>query len=135
MPFPLKLRMSFTGGLQMMKTMNDISDETHMHFTRHALNRFCQRVIPLLPDNMRVKYRKSGQMKQLMKCARWFTNDVRQTKGNLVKVDAFLTIDGCPIVPLTFVLNPANNIVITLYTQGGWDVSTQAGKIHWRWFS
>ena len=135
MPFSRKLRMSNTGGLQMMNKANDGGNEVGIRFTKHALDRFRQRVVPILPEHTRVKYRKYSQIKRLIKRARLFTDDIHQAEGDLIKVDAFLTIDGYPPVPLTFVLNAVSNVIVTLYTQGGWEITTQSGKMFWRWLN
>jgi hypothetical protein len=101
--------------------------------TTHALDRFRQRVLPLLPEDTRAEYRKNSQMKHLINRVQLYTENFHQAHDGLIKANVFLNLDGLPPIPLTFVLNPMNNLVITLYIQCGWEVTYKSGEMEWRW--
>ena len=101
--------------------------------TKHALERFQQRVMPLLPEHTRVEYRKYNKMKHLINRVQLYSEDIRNTSSGLLKIDVFLQIDGVPPIPLTYVINPVEKLIVTLYTQSGWDVSSDSGELKVRW--
>ena len=101
--------------------------------TKHALDRFRQRVMPLLPEDKRTKYRKYSQMKHLVNRVELYTEDIRKAAGGMLKVDVFLQIDEVPPIPLTYVIDPVEKLIITLYTQPGWEVTSDSGEMKLRW--
>ena len=101
--------------------------------TKHALDRFQQRVMPLLPEHTRIEYRKYKKMKHLINRVQLYPEDIRDTKSGLLKIDVFLQIDGIPPIPLTYVINPVEKLIITVYTQSGWDVSSDSEGLNLRW--
>ena len=101
--------------------------------TKHALDRFRQRVMPLLPEDKRTEYRKYSQMKHLVNRVELYTEDIRKAAGGMLKVDVFLQIDEVPPIPLTYVIDPVEKLVITLYTQSGWEVTSDSGEMKLRW--
>jgi hypothetical protein len=104
-----------------------------IHPTKHALDRFRQRVLPLLPEDTRAEYRKYSQMKHLIKRVQLYTEDFHEAHDGLLKANVFLNFDEFPPIPLTFVINPVDNVIVTLYTQSGWDITSNEGEITWRW--
>ena len=101
--------------------------------TKHALDRFRQRVLPLLPEDTRAEYRKYSQMKHLIKRVQLFTEDFHEAHDGLLKANVFLNFDEFPPIPMTFVINPVNNAIVTLYTQSGWEVTSDSGEMKLRW--
>jgi hypothetical protein len=101
--------------------------------TKHALDRFRQRVIPLLPEDTRAEYRKYSQMKHLIKRVQLYTEDFHPAHDGLMKANVLLNIAEFPPLPLTFVINPVNNVIVTLYPQSGWDITSNEGEITLRW--
>ena len=101
--------------------------------TKHALDRFRQRVMPLLPEDKRTEYRKYSQMKHLVNRVELYTEDIRKAAGGMLKVDVFLQIDEVPPIPLTYVIDPVEKLIITLYTQSGWEVTSDSGEMKLRW--
>ncbi len=101
--------------------------------TKHALDRFRQRVMPLLPEDKRTEYRKYSQMKHLVNRVELYTEDIRRAAGGMLKVDVFLQIDEVPPIPLTYVIDPVEKLIITLYTQSGWEVTSDSGEMKLRW--
>ena len=100
--------------------------------TKHALDRFRQRVMPLLPEDKRTKFRKNSQMKYLVNRIELYTEDIREAPGGLWKMDVFLQIDEVPPIPLTYVINHVEKLIVTLYIQPGWEVTSDSGEITWR---
>ena len=101
--------------------------------TKHALDRFRQRVLPLLPEDTRAEFRKYSQMKHLIKRVQLYTEDFHPAYDGLLKANVFLHLDESLPIPLTFIINPKNNVIVTLYTQSGWDINLNEGEITWRW--
>ena len=101
--------------------------------TKHALDRFRQRVMPLLPEDKRTEYRKYSQMKHLVNRVGLYTEDIRKAAGGMLKVDVFLQIDEVPPIPLTYVIDPVEKLIITIYTQSGWEVTSDSGEMKLRW--
>tara|TARA_B100000029_G_scaffold493473_1_gene556040 strand:- start:294 stop:632 length:339 start_codon:yes stop_codon:yes gene_type:complete len=101
--------------------------------TKHALDRFRQRVMPLLPEDKRTEYRKYSQMKHLVNRVELYTEDIRKAAGGLLKMDVFLQIDEVPPIPLTYVIDPVEKLIVTLYTQSGWEVTSDSGEMKLRW--
>jgi hypothetical protein len=126
--------MSYTGGLQMIAEPM-YAQGTGIKFTKHVLERFKQRIMPLLCEETRNTHRSYRDFKKLISTARFFADDIRHSNRNVIKVDAFLTIAGNPPVPITFVIETEKKKVLTLYTQSGWEISTEKKGISWRWFS
>ena len=110
-----------------------MSTAVAIHPTKHALDRFRQRVIPLLPEETRSQFNKLNRIKNLIKRASLINEGSTPARDGLIKIHAFINIDGLPPIPLTFVLNPENNVVVTLYKQNGWNVVYKSGKMEWRW--
>ena len=101
--------------------------------TKHALDRFRQRVMPLLPEDKRTEYRKYNQMKHLVNRVQLYTEDIRKAAGGLLKIDVFLRIDELPPIPLTYVIDPVEKLIVTLYTQSGWEITSDSGEMKLRW--
>ena len=101
--------------------------------TKHALDRFRQRVLPLLPENTRADFRKYSQMKQLIKRVQLYTEDFFPANDGLLKANVFVNFDKIQPIPLTFIINPVNNVIVTLYAQSGWNITSNKGEIIWRW--
>ena len=109
---------------------------TMIHPTKHALERFKQRVFPLLSLSTRDTYSDHKDLKHLIRRVHCFAKDIRRTRNNnVIKVDVFLTVEDNPPIPLTYVIDAKKNTILTLYTQGGWDVSIKSGKLLWRWLN
>ena len=111
---------------------------TKIHPTKHAIERFKQRVFPLLSLNTRDTYSDYNNLKHLICSVDCFEEeeDIRQTRNNnVIKMDVFLTIEDNPPIPLTYVINSKDNTILTLYTRGGWEVSIKSGKLLWRWLN
>ena len=104
-------------------------------FTKHALDRFKQRIMPLLCEETRNTHRRYRDIKKLISRARFFADDIHYSNRNAVKLDAFLTIEGNPTVPLTFVIGAKDMKILTIYTRSGWEISTDNKGITWRWLS
>jgi hypothetical protein len=71
----------------------------------------------------------------LISRARFFADDIRLSNNDVIKINAFLTIEGNPPIPLTFVIESKKKKILTLYTQSGWKITTEKKGITWRWFS
>ncbi|MEC7704596.1 MAG: hypothetical protein VX906_05055 [Candidatus Thermoplasmatota archaeon] len=110
-----------------------MSNELAIRPTKHALDRFRQRVLPLLPEDTRADFRKYNQMKHLIKRVQLYTEDFFPVNDGLLKANVFVNLDKIPPIPLTFIINPVNNVIVTLYVQSGWDITSNKGEITWRW--
>ena len=108
---------------------------TTLRPTKHALDRFRQRVLPLLPTDLHSKFCHYGMVAKLLRSTKINPDDFSETHNDSIKVNAFLSIDGLPYLPLTFIINPIRSIIITLYIQSGWDVENKSGTITWRWMA
>tara|TARA_E500000331_G_C16843376_1_gene534510 strand:- start:127 stop:507 length:381 start_codon:yes stop_codon:yes gene_type:complete len=126
--------MSFTGGMQMIAVPMNILD-TKIGFTKHALDRFKERIMPLLCENTRNTNRRYSDFKKLISKARFFADDINHSNNDVIKINAFLTIEGNPTIPLTFVIETKKKKILTIYTQSGWKITTEKKGITWRWLS
>ena len=100
--------------------------------TKHALDRFRQRVLPLLPEDTRTDFRKYSQMKHLINRVQLYPEDIASSSDDLLKVNVFLSLDELPPIPLTYVINPVDMLIVTLYTQSGWEVTADSGEMKLR---
>jgi hypothetical protein len=103
-----------------------------IHPTNHAIERFKERVLPLLSDYTRAIMNDKITIKErlyvLTDCV-----DISEEGSQIVKTQAFLTLLDYPPIPLTLVINPAKKTLVTLYISAGWIMEERKGKIVWRW--
>ena len=101
--------------------------------TKHALERFRERVLPLLPESKRVECRADDQMLNLLKRADITTDEVRKARSGCVKVDVIFSLDELPPIPLTLVINPEDGVLVTLYTPSGWKFKPHSNRMMMSW--
>ena len=103
-----------------------------IHPTNHAIDRFKERVLPLLPDDSRKRMNDKKNIKQrLYDLAR--RADISTKEHQIIHLQAFLTIQGYLPIPLTLVINTAKKTLVTLYIASGWVMEESNGRIVWRW--
>jgi len=103
-----------------------------IHPTNHAINRFEERVLPLLPDDTRTRMNDKKKIKQrLYGLAR--RADISAEGSRMLHIQAFLTIRDYPPIPLTLVIDPVKKTLVTLYISSGWVMDDSNGRTVWRW--
>ena len=110
--------------------MNTIG--TRLQFTKHALDRFNQRIVPLLCEETRNTHRDHRNFKKLIDLNNLFT-EVNNLEDNVVKINRFLIVEGNIPIPITFVVECKKKKILTLYTQSGWEKISGKNGISWRW--
>jgi hypothetical protein len=103
-----------------------------IHPTNHAIDRFKERVLPLLPDDSRTRMKNKKNIKQrLYGLAR--RAEISTEGHQILHLQVFLAIHDYPPIPLTLVINTAKKILVTLYISSGWVMDESNGRIVWRW--
>ena len=103
-----------------------------IHPTNHAIDRFEERVLPLLPDDTRTRMNDKKKIKQrLYGLAR--RADISAEGSRMLHTPAFLTIQDYPPIPLTLVIDPVKKTLVTLYISSGWVMDESNGRTVWRW--
>jgi hypothetical protein len=103
-----------------------------IHPTNHAIDRFEERVLPLLPDDTRTRMTDKKKIKQrLYRLAR--RADLSAEGSQMLNIQVFLTIQGYPPIPLTLVIDTAKKTLVTLYISPGWVMDESNGRGVWRW--
>jgi len=105
---------------------------TKLQFTKHALDRFKQRIMPLLCDETRNTHRNYRDFKKLIDQNNLFT-EINNLEDNIVKINRFLIVEGNIPIPITFVVERKKKKILTLYTQSGWEKISGINGISWRW--
>ena len=103
-----------------------------IHPTKHAIDRFAQRVLPHLPKKSRNKMKKNDRIKQsLYRLIR--RTEITGKEGQLLHVQTFFTIQGFVVVPLTLVIDLVNRTLCTLYISPGWQNIGNDENSKWMW--
>ena len=105
-----------------------------IHPTNHAIERFEERILPLIPETNSKRPKDKQAIKQrlyrLMNRAK-IGNDELKSK----KVDVFFTPVGCgpsPPIPITLVINPVRRILVTLYPSPNWVHESKNSSKIWK---
>ena len=102
-----------------------------IHPTNHAIDRFEERVLPLLPDETRTRMNDKKRIKQsLYELAR--RADISVDEEQILHMHVFLTIRDGPPIPLTLVINSTRKTLVTLYVSPGWVMEQSNGRTVWR---
>ena len=105
-----------------------------IHLTNHAIERFEERILPLIPETNSKRPKDKQAIKQrlyrLMNRAK-IGNDELKSK----KVDVFFLPVGCessPPIPITLVINPVRRILVTLYPSPNWVHESKNSSKIWK---
>lgn len=105
-----------------------------IHPTNHAIERFEERILPLIPETNSKRPKDKQAIKQrlyrLMNRAK-IGNDELKSK----KVDVFFSPVGCessPPIPITLVINPVRRILVTLYPSPDWVHESKNSSKIWK---
>ena len=102
-----------------------------IHPSKHAIERFEQRVLPHLPEESQKWLLKDGVITQkLYNLAR--RSDFGEVNEYVVHVPVFFTVLDYPPIPLTLVISHANNTIITLYITPLWENLGTNDSPNWR---
>jgi|TARA_B110000914_G_C15226956_1_gene337761 hypothetical protein len=103
-----------------------------IHPTNHAIDRFEERVLPFLSKHTQTKMIEKKEIKSQLYGLVSRSDFI--TKGSQTfHVEAIMTIKGDPPIPLTLVINPVKNILVTLYITSGWEIDSANKQSVWRW--
>ncbi|MEO2121064.1 MAG: hypothetical protein ABGX44_04555 [Candidatus Poseidoniia archaeon] len=104
-----------------------------IHPTNHAIERFEERILPLIPETNSKRPKDKQTIKQrlyrLINRAK-ISNEELKSK----KVDVFFSPIGCEQaspIPITLVINPAKRILVTLYLNPNWICESINGSTIW----
>jgi len=103
-----------------------------IHPTNHAIERFEERVLPLLPDDTRKRMNDKKKIKQRLYGLARHT-DISVEGSQMLHIQVLLTIQDDSPIPLTLVINTAKKTLITLYISSGWVIKESNGRVSWRW--
>jgi hypothetical protein len=105
-----------------------------IHPTNHAIERFEERILPLIPETNPKRPKDKQTIKQrlyrLLNRA-MIGNEELKSK----KVDVFFSPVGCessPPIPITLVINPGKRILVTLYPSPNWVSSGNNNSTIWK---
>ena len=91
-----------------------------IHPTNHAIERFEERILPLIPETNRPKDKQAIKQRlyRLMNRAKIGNEELKSKKVNI-----FFSPVGCESsspIPITLVINPVRRILVTLYPSSNW---------------
>ena len=103
-----------------------------IHPTNHAIERFEERVLPLIPEDSRSRLNDKRKIKQqLYNLAR--RANISAEESQMIHIQTFLTTGGHPLIPLTLVVDSVKKTLVTLYISPGWVLNESNGRFVWRW--
>jgi hypothetical protein len=103
-----------------------------IHPTNHAIERFEERILPLIPEtNLKRPKDKQTIKRRLYRLTNRLTgtgvkignDELKSMKVGVMKVDVFFSPVGgeqSPPIPITLVINPVKRILVTLYLSSNW---------------
>jgi len=103
-----------------------------IHPTTHAIERFGERILPLLPSSCQPLLSEKRHVRNALYALGQGTEAHSKKKG-IVHVFTFLTVVDHPPIPLTLVINTTKSTIITLYVCPSWENAGTAEKPKWRW--
>ena len=107
-----------------------------IHPTKHAIERFEERVLPQLPSSQRTIMQKKEEIRHaLYELARDIDIEEESNRERGVRVDTFLNLKGNTLIPLTLVINPLRKILLTLYISPNWENIGSQENPTWRFCS
>jgi hypothetical protein len=104
-----------------------------IHPTNHAIDRFEERILPLLPDDTRTQMNDKKKIKQrLYGLAR--RAEIIRGESCMEQVLVLFNVQGHPPIPLTLVIDHIKKTLITLYISPGWTIDeSNDQRTVWRW--
>lgn len=103
--------------------------------TKHAIERFEQRIVPLFNDRTSNASKKRISYRKLISQITPFVEDLYKAGKDIIKENVFLISDANPPIPITLVINTNKKKILTLYVQNGWKLIDGNRGYTWRWFS
>lgn len=105
-----------------------------IHPTNHAIERFEERILPLIPENNPKRPKDKLAIKErlyrLMNRAKIGNEELKSKKVNI-----FFSPVGCessPPIPITLVINPVKRILVTLYPSPNWIPERKNSSTIWK---
>lgn len=102
-----------------------------IHPTTHAIERFGERIVPLLPSSCQPLLSEKRQVRNALYALGQGTEAHKKKKG-VVHVFTFFNVIGHPPIPLTLVINTSKSTIITLYLCPLWENVGSADNPKWR---
>jgi len=102
-----------------------------IHPTTHAIERFGERILPLLPSSCQPLLSEKRNVRNALYALGQET-EAHKKKEGVVHVFTFFNVVGHPPIPLTLVINTAKSIIITLYLCPSWENVGSAENPKWR---
>lgn len=102
--------------------------------TKHAYERFKQRILPLLCKNTRKQYSGFHEFNEVMLAvSNEFQDVINKATHKIIKIKTFVTLANQILIPITLVIEVQKRKIITLYTVNGWERITNGKTTTWRW--
>lgn len=103
--------------------------------TKHAIERFEQRIVPLFNDRTNNVPKKPRSYRKLISQITPLVEDICKAGKDIIKENVFLISDVKPPIPITLVISTTKKKILTLYVQNGWKLIDGNRGYTWRWFS
>jgi hypothetical protein len=103
--------------------------------TKHAVERFEQRIVPLFNDRTNNASKKLRSYRKLISQITPLVEDIYKAGKDIIKENVFLISDANPPIPITLVISTTKKKILTLYIQNGWKLIDGTRGYTWRWFS
>ena len=103
--------------------------------TKHAVERFEQRIVPLFNDRTNNASKKLSSYRKLISQITPLVEDIYKAGKDIIKENVFLISDANPPIPITLVISTTKKKILTLYVQNGWKLIDGTRGYTWRWFS
>ena len=113
-----------------LRCSRDMAKKT-IHPTTHAIERFGERILPLLPSSCQPLLSEEQHVRNALYALGQGTQSQKKKKG-IVHVFTFFTVVGHPPIPLTLVINTAKSTIITLYLCPSWENVGSTENPKWR---
>ena len=99
--------------------------------TNHAIERFEQRVLPVLSETIQEDIDDKKIKNSLYKLAS--QAEIEVNEKTIIHVTVFFSVQDSLPIPLTLVINTRKKILLTLYISDGWQMINKGDKITWEW--
>ena len=104
-----------------------------IHPTKHAIERFEERVLPQLSISQRTIMQKKKKIRHaLYKLTRNIDIEEESNGERSVRVNTFLNLKGNLSIPVTLVIHPLRKILLTLYISPNWENIGSQENPTWR---
>ena len=113
-----------------LRCSRDMAKKT-IHPTTHAIERFGERILPLLPSSCQPLLSEKQHVRNALYALGQGTQAHKKKKG-IVQVLTFFTVVGHPPIPLTLVIDTAKSTIITLYLCPSWENVGSVENPKWR---